>query len=96
MNQLGRLQVGIDCDNCGITKGNPVGENLNRCVECGRYASDDTSHLCCVRHEVRNSPYPSGQCPRCEQEQSVRAQEQEMMERRANPRMHNSVDAPRW
>lgn len=96
MPRLGQLTVAIDCTQCGLTDGTPEGKNLNRCTECGRFASNDTSHVCCARHGVRESPYPSGVCPRCQQEQSMRAQEQEMMERRANPRMHNSVDAPRY
>lgn len=95
METLGKLTVAIDCTKCGFTKGVPAGEGLNRCVECGRFATDNPD-VCCVRHEVRRSPYASGECSRCEQERSIRAQEQEMMERRANPRMHNSVDAPRW
>jgi len=81
MKQLGKLQVGIDCENCGITKGTVEGENLNRCVECGRYASDDTSDVCCLKHEVRNSPYPSDECPYCEQERDRRAQIRHQMTR---------------
>jgi len=92
--RLGQLEVAIDCDHCGFTKGTPAGENLNRCVECGRFASDDPD-VCCVRHEVRKSPYPSGKCPRCEQEQHKRALEREMQERRGDPNMHPTVDAPR-
>jgi hypothetical protein len=81
METLGRLQVGIDCESCGITKGLVVSENVNRCIECGRFASDDTSDVCCVRHEVRDSPYPSGQCPYCERERDRRAQRQHEMTR---------------
>jgi predicted ATP-dependent serine protease len=77
MKQLGKLQVGIDCENCGTVEG----ENLNRCVECGRYASDDTSDVCCLKHEVRNSPYPSDECPYCEQERDRRAQIRHQMTR---------------
>lgn len=93
--ELGVMYVDILCANCGFTEGTPEGENLNRCADCGRFASDDPD-VCCVRHEVRSSPYPSGTCPLCEQERDVRAQEQEMMARRADPRMHSTVDAPRW
>ena len=93
--ELGRLYVSILCTNCGFTDGTPCGDNLNRCADCGRFATDSPD-VCCVQHEIRESPYPSGTCPRCEQERSIRAQEQEMMERRANPRMHPSVDAPRY
>lgn len=100
MNTIGRLTVDIDCSNCGFSEavrldtGTISGATL-RCADCGRFASKD-SDACCVKHEVRESPYPSGACPACEQGRSVRAQEQEMMQRRANPRMHNTVDAPRW
>ncbi len=79
--ELGRLEVTIDCDNCGITQGHPCGENLNRCVECGQFASDDTSHLCCTLHELRSSPYPSGECPYCEEERRIEAERQHMMTR---------------
>ena len=71
MKNLGTLYVTIDCDQCGITDGVPVSENTNRCVECGRYASDEAD-ICCAKHEVRESPYPSGGCPYCEQEQHRR------------------------
>lgn len=73
-SQLGRLEVLTLCANCdAFVKATPEGENLNRCTECGAYATDDPD-VCCARHEVRNSPYPSGTCPRCEQERDVRAQ----------------------
>lgn len=92
---LGRLTVSILCTDCGFSEGTPEGENLNRCLGCGRFATDSPD-VCCVRHEVRTSPYPSGECPLCEQEQHVRAMEQEMMQRRADPSMHPTVDAPRY
>jgi hypothetical protein len=93
--QFGKLYVSILCTNCGFTDGEPVDENLNRCVGCGRFATDNPD-VCCVEHGVKESPYPSGICPRCEQEDSVRAQEQEMHERRSSRRMHPTVDAPRF
>jgi len=97
METKGKLLTDIDCENCGFTNGVVIGEKLNRCTECGRFASDDAGEdVCCMRHEIRNSPYPSGQCPRCEQERSRRAQEREMHQRRADPTMHNMVDAKRF
>lgn len=78
--ELGRLEVGIDCSNCGITKGHPVSDSLNRCVDCGRFASDDPD-VCCLIHELRESPYPSGECPYCEEERNIRAQRQHQMTR---------------
>ena len=79
--KLGVIHVGIDCENCGITKGVVVDDNLNRCVECGQFASDDTSDVCCLQHEIRNSPYPSGECPYCEEERRIRAERQHQMTR---------------
>jgi hypothetical protein len=95
-SQLGRLEVSTYCQNCDdFATAVPAGDSVNRCTECGAYCTDEPD-VCCARHEVRNSPYPSGICPYCEQENQVRAMEQEMAERRSNPRIHNTVDAPRW
>jgi hypothetical protein len=81
MNTMGRLTVTTYCSNCGgFTTGVPEdGKNLDRCTECGCYASTDG--VCCAQHEVRDSPYPSGTCPRCEQEAQRRAERQHMMTR---------------
>jgi len=95
MTELGQLTVATYCENCGFVKGTPEGEGVNRCGECGRYVSDNPD-VCCARHEVRESPYPSGICPRCEQGRDLRAREQEMHQRRSDPQMHNMVDAPRY
>ena len=77
---MGRLLVDTLCGNCGFVTGVPAGDNLNRCTECGRFASDNPD-VCCVRHEVRRSPYPSGECPICEQEQHRRDMIQHEMTR---------------
>jgi hypothetical protein len=80
-SQLGRLEVTTLCANCGdFAISVPAGENVNRCTECGAYATDDPD-VCCTQHEVRNSPYPSGECPYCEQERDRRAQIQHMATR---------------
>jgi hypothetical protein len=83
------------CNNCGFVDATIRQNGADRCTECGQFVEEEPD-VCCERHEIQNSPYPSGLCPRCEQERSVRAQEQEMQQRRANPRMHTSVDAPRY
>jgi len=80
-SQLGRLEVLTMCANCDdFVKATPAGENLNRCTECGAFATDDPD-VCCVRHEIRSSPYPSGECPRCEQERRIEGERQHMMTR---------------
>lgn len=50
----------------------------------------------CERHEIRELPTGYDRCPLCEEEERIEAMEQEMHERRADPRMHPSVDAPRY
>lgn len=73
-SQLGRLEVLTLCANCDdFAKAVPAGENVNRCTECGAYATDDPD-VCCARHELRESPYPSGECPYCEEERNIQAQ----------------------
>jgi hypothetical protein len=84
METMGKLLVSIDCNHCGFEQGRVEGENTQRCTECGRYASTDTD-ACCVTHEVRRSPYPSGKCPRCEQEQKMKAEQRH--QRTRNPRV---------
>lgn len=72
--QLGRPEVITTCTNCDdFVKATPAGENLNRCTACGAFATDDPD-VCCTRHELRRSPYPSGECPYCEEERNRQAQ----------------------
>jgi len=85
--------IAIDCPACGFTDGHPAGEGVNRCAECGRYASADPD-VCCLRHEIRSSPYPSGTCPRCEQERRIEAERREASY--VGHGMHPSVDARRF
>lgn len=89
------FHVAAFCENCGFADAIVRQNGANRCSDCGRFVEAEPD-VCCERHEIRNSPYPSGVCPLCEQESSIHAQEQELAERRANPRMHTSVDAPRY
>lgn len=80
-HQLGRLEVMTYCTNCeSFSVGIPEGENLNRCGDCGAYAPDDPD-VCCLRHEVRESPYPSGECPYCVEERRIEAERQHMQTR---------------
>jgi hypothetical protein len=79
-SQLGRLEVTTLCQNCNdFTIGVPAGDN-DRCTECGCYTSQDPD-VCCTVHEVRESPYPSGMCPYCQQERDRQAQIQHEMTR---------------
>ena len=81
VTQLGRLEVTTYCQNCDdFTTATPEGENLNRCTACGGYATDSPD-VCCTQHELRSSPYPSGECPYCEEERRIQAERQHMMTR---------------
>lgn len=74
ISQLGQLETITLCENCeDFVKATPEGENLNRCTACGAFTTDEPD-VCCKRHELRESPYPSGVCPYCEQERDRRAQ----------------------
>jgi len=80
-SQLGRLEVTTFCTNCDdFTIGIPAGENNDRCTNCGCFTSQEPE-VCCTVHEVRSSPYPSGECPYCEQERDRQAQIQHKMTR---------------
>lgn len=80
MNTMGRLTVTTYCSNCdGFTTGVPTGDSVDRCTECGCYASSEG--VCCAQHEVMESPYPSGVCPYCERESRRRAERQHMLTR---------------
>jgi hypothetical protein len=79
--QLGRLETVTYCKRCDdFTIATPEGESLNRCTSCGSYATDDPD-VCCTVHEVRSSPYPSGECPYCEMERDRQAQIEHEMTR---------------
>jgi ssDNA-binding Zn-finger/Zn-ribbon topoisomerase 1 len=50
----------------------------------------------CTKHDVNVDELPGyNHCPKCREERQVEAMEQEMHERRGDPDMHPSVDAPR-
>lgn len=50
----------------------------------------------CDRHDIDVSELTGyDECPKCMEERRVEAMEKEMMERRADPNMHPSIDAPR-
>lgn len=78
--RLASGEIATYCTNCDdFTTASKEGDSA-RCTDCGAFASTNPA-VCCARHEVRRSPYPSGQCPRCEQEQSRRAQRMHEMTR---------------
>ena len=92
--ELGKLYVGVNCSNCGVHgEGVPASNGKTRCGKCGRFGSEAERY--CAEHDTR---YPSGydHCPLCRERQRVEQMEQEMHERRADPRMHPSVDARRY
>jgi len=55
-------------------------------------SEEDSEYDC----EIHETDFPTGydHCPYCREERRVNAMEQELMERRADPNMHPSVDAP--
>jgi hypothetical protein len=86
----------VRCSECGPTVGESacIDQGGLRCRSCGKFAEPCPTF--CAKHEVnwgRLSGYDH--CPRCRQEESVRAQEREMHQRRADPNMHPTVDAAR-
>lgn len=88
---------GVRCSHCGPTLGTSanIGQGGLRCRSCGRFAKPCPTF--CAKHET----YWGGlsgydHCPMCREEDRIHAMEQEMHARRANPRMHPSVDAPRY
>jgi len=94
--ELGELYVGVKCDNCGKHgEGVPTDDGRTRCGKCGQFAEEVDGY--CAEHDIdygKLSGYDH--CPMCREERNIRAREQEIQERRANPRMHPMVDAPRW
>jgi hypothetical protein len=75
-SQLGRLEVTTYCQQCAaFTLGIAAGKSNDRCTECGCYTSQNPD-VCCTVHEVRESPYPSGVCPYCEEERRIKAERQ--------------------
>lgn len=90
-----RTTTGVECAECGLTSGHHEATGHARCGQCGRFAEPTNDY--CARHGAnlrRLTGY--AKCPKCREEEAVRAQEREMMERRADPRMHPTVDAPRF
>lgn len=94
--EMGQLYVGIDCSNCGVHgEGTPAESGGTRCAKCGRFGSEAQQY--CASHDVNYAALNGyDHCPMCREEQRVEQMAQEMHERRADPRMHNSVDARRF
>jgi ssDNA-binding Zn-finger/Zn-ribbon topoisomerase 1 len=94
--ELGQLYVAVDCDDCGEhPEGIPEGENSQRCGRCGQYAEAAEGY--CAEHNVNYKNLPGyDHCPYCRERSRIERLEQERMERRADPRMHPTVDSPRW
>lgn len=93
------LAVGVDCTTCGLGSGHidlRGGPNSARCDGCGRFAEKTNDY--CAEHDVNVRTLPRGysRCPYCQERDRIEAERQEMMARRANPRMHPTVDAPRF
>lgn len=97
MRHTTHAKRGVRCSDCGPTLGTTAGIDQGglRCRSCGQFAEPCPTY--CAKHEV----YWGGltgydHCPACREERRVEAQRQEEMARRANPRMHPTVDAPRY
>jgi hypothetical protein len=53
----------------------------------------------CEKHNLKSPAYEDGpdpHCPYCREERRIQQLEQERAARRSDPRMHATVDAPRW
>jgi hypothetical protein len=84
--------VGIDCEHCGAGPGHAEAGGRVRCDRCGRFATRSSAY--CAKHGVNVRQLRSrSDCPKCRQERDVQARERERQARRANPNMHNMVDA---
>jgi len=92
--------IAVECVSCGHTSGHADatanGGTRLRCDECGQFAERSDDY--CAEHDVRTDRLPTGysECPYCAERRRVEQERQEMMARRADPRMHPSVDAPRF
>lgn len=71
----------VKCDNCGDSDGtfdNRTGQY--RCGECGQYAEPKSNY--CDKHEVDYGSITGyDHCPRCRQEENIRAQRRHQMTR---------------
>lgn len=89
-----RPPIAVDCPDCGKGRGvkTPHG---NKC-SCGNFAPEAKDY--CLTHQLDYEGLftRDNHCPKCREERRVEEMEMEMHERRADPRMHPSVDAPRW
>lgn len=77
---LGELMFTVYCESCGFESGKAVNESVDRCGGCGQFVKKSPD-VCCREHEVRKSPYPSDECPYCEEERNIRAQREHMITR---------------
>lgn len=94
-------KVTVDCDECGgfrigkveIDEDYDLKEKA-KCTDCNNVA-EQTDEFC-AKHgvNIRKSAY--NECPRCKRIRRDKQLEQEHHARRANERMHPSVDAPRY
>jgi predicted RNA-binding Zn-ribbon protein involved in translation (DUF1610 family) len=99
---VGRLnqttQVAVKCPDCGFTAGKidlRSSSGKPRCSECGKFCHETDKY--CASHEVRIDKLTfTDSCPACDEENTIRRRQQEQQARRADPRMHSSVDARRF
>lgn len=90
-----RTTTGVECESCGLTSGHHESDGNARCGECGRFAEPSNDY--CAEHGVNVRKQPVyDECVYCKRDRERQQLQQERQARRSNPRMHPSVDAPRW
>jgi len=90
-----KTTISADCSKCGKGKGYINESGDIRCGKCGRFANFAENY--CHEHGFDGDKNPiHDKCPVCAQKRHFEQQRQEQMERRANPRMHTTIDAPRF
>ena len=84
----------VECSEHGKTRGTTAGIDQGglRCNECGRFAKPAVGY--CAKHGVNWGDIGGyDHCPKCREERRIEEERQEIMSRRADPNMHNMVDA---
>jgi len=87
-------KIGVTCADCGNEAGEYDERGELHCANCGNFAEKSDY---CPKHDFDPSEDRRyNECPMCKKRRRVENERQEMMQRRANPRMHSTIDAPRY